>query len=60
MRFMVLSIAGWLTAEVTRLTRHLSNLVEERTAQWKAEAEQHKATSARLAEALERFRAGHQ
>ena len=29
--------------------------MEERTAQWKAEAEQHKATSARLAEALERF-----
>ena len=54
-RFLVFSIAGWLTAEVTRLTRHLSNLVEERTAQWKAEAEQHKATSTRLTEALERF-----
>ena len=32
MRFVVLSVAGWLTAEVARLTRHLSDLVEERTA----------------------------
>lgn len=55
MRFLVLSITGWLTAEVTRLTRHLSQLVEQRTAQWKAEVEHHKATSTRLAEALERF-----
>ena len=55
MGFLVFSIAGWLTAEVTRLTRHLSELVEERTAQWKAEVDQHKATSTRLAEALERF-----
>jgi PAS domain S-box-containing protein len=55
MRFLVFSIAGWLTAEVARLTRHLSALVEERTAQWKAEAERHKATSTRLTEALERF-----
>ena len=55
MRFVVLSVAGWLTAEVARLTRHLSDLVEERTAQWKAEVEQHKATSTRLGETLERF-----
>src|ERR1039458_4233138 len=54
-RFLVFSLAGWLTAEVTRLTRHLSELVEERTAQWKGEVEQHKATSTRLAEAIERF-----
>jgi len=54
-RFMVFSVAGWLMAEVARLTRHLSILVEERTAQWKAEAEQHKSTSARLTEANERF-----
>ena len=54
-RFLVFSIAGWLTAEVTRLTRHLSDLVDERTAQWKAEAERHQTTSTRLAEALERF-----
>ena len=31
MRFLVLSITGWLTAEVTRLTRHLSQLVEQRS-----------------------------
>ena len=54
-RFLVFSLAGWLTAEVTRLTRHLSELVEERTAQWKGEVEQHKATSTRLEEAIERF-----
>src|ERR1017187_3355158 len=54
-RFLVFSLAGWLTAEVTRLTRRLSELVEERTAQWKAEVEQHKATSTRLADAIERF-----
>ena len=54
-RLLLFSVAGWLTAEVTRLTRHLSDLVEERTGQWKAGAEQHQATSARLAEALERF-----
>ena len=55
MRFLVLSIAGWLTAEVTRLTHHLGQLVEDRTAQWKAEVEQHKATSMHLAEAIDRF-----
>ena len=55
MRFLVLSIAGCLAAEVRRLTRHLSDLVEERTAQWKAEVEQHKATASQLGEALERF-----
>jgi PAS domain S-box-containing protein len=55
MRFVVLGVAGWLTAEVRRLTRHLSDLVDERTAQWKAEVEQHKATSTRLREAIERF-----
>jgi PAS domain S-box-containing protein len=54
-RFLLFSIAGWLTAELARLNRNLGRLVEERTGQWKAEAEQHKATSARLAEALERF-----
>lgn len=52
-RFVLLAGAGWLTAEVTRLTRMLGMLVERRTAQWKAEAEQHRATSARLADTLE-------
>ena len=54
-RLLVCCVVGWLTAEATELTRHLSQLVEKRTAQWKAEAEQHKTTSARLAETLERF-----
>jgi PAS domain S-box-containing protein len=46
---------GWLAAEVARLTRHLDRLAEARTAQLKAEAEGHQATSARLAEMLQRF-----
>src|SRR3974377_1819183 len=54
-RFISFIVAGWLTAEGRRLNRHLSALVEERTAQWKAELEQHKTTSARLKEAHERF-----
>jgi PAS domain S-box-containing protein len=52
-RILVLAGASWLTAEVTRLTHHLGALVDRRTAQWKAEAEQHKATAARLADTLE-------
>jgi signal transduction histidine kinase len=51
----VFTAAAWLASEATRLARHLGSLVEERTARWKAEAQQHKATSARLAEMLERF-----
>ncbi|HOX57635.1 MAG TPA: PAS domain S-box protein [Candidatus Paceibacterota bacterium] len=46
---------AWLVAEVTQLTRHLERVVEERTAQWKTEAEKHRATSARLTEIIERF-----
>ena len=46
---------GWLIVEITRLTRNLGRLVEERTLKWKTEAERHKQTSARLAEAIERF-----
>jgi PAS domain S-box-containing protein len=52
-RFLLLCAAGWFAAELSRLTRLLASLVEERTAQWKQEAEQHKATSARLAESLD-------
>ena len=52
-RFLVLCAAGWLAAELSRLTGRLASLVEQRTAQWKQEAEQHKATSARLAESLD-------
>jgi PAS domain S-box-containing protein len=52
-RFLLLCAAGWFAAELSRLTRLLTSLVEQRTAQWKQEAEQHKATSARLAESLD-------
>ena len=52
-RLLGLAGAGWLTAEATRLTRHLGLLIDSRTAQWKAEAEQHKATAARLVDTLE-------
>lgn len=48
--FLVFWGMGWLTAEVTRLTGHLSHLVERRTAEWKAEADQHRETAGRLAE----------
>lgn len=51
-RVIVVAGAGWLTAEVSRLTRNLGRLVEERTSQWRAEAEEHKRTALRLAEAL--------
>jgi PAS domain S-box-containing protein len=54
-RFLVFCLAGWLTAEAARLTRHLGKLVEDRTTQLTREMEQHKATAAHLAEALERF-----
>ena len=52
-RFVLLLAAGWFAAELRRLTRLLTNMVEQRTAQWKREAQQHKATAARLAESLE-------
>ena len=54
-RFLLFWLAGWLTAEATRLTRLLGKLVEERTTQLRKETELHKATAAYLAEALERF-----
>jgi PAS domain S-box-containing protein len=52
-RFGLFCAAGWLTAEVTRLTQDLGSRVEARTAQWKTEAEQHKETSECLADALD-------
>ena len=56
-RFLLFCAAGWLTAEITRLNRHLQSLVQARTAQLQAETEKHKATSAQLSEALSRLRA---
>jgi PAS domain S-box-containing protein len=52
-RFLLFCATGWLTVRITRLNRRLGSLVEARTGQWKAEADLHKATSARLAEALD-------
>jgi len=54
-RFLAFSVVGCLAAEVARLARHLSQLVEERTAQWKTEVAEHQSTAARLAETLARF-----
>jgi PAS domain S-box-containing protein len=54
-RLLFFAAAGWLAAEATHLARHLRRLVEERTAQWKTEAERHKTTATSLAEAHERF-----
>ena len=54
-RLVVFLGTGWLTVAISRLTRNLERIVEERTAQWRAEAEQHKATSARLADVAELF-----
>lgn len=47
-RLTIITVAGWWTAEARRLTRHLGRLVEARTAQWKAEAQHHKATAEAL------------
>ena len=56
-RFLLFCAAGWLTAEITRLNRHLQSLVNARTAQLQSEIEKHKTTSAQLSEALLRLRA---
>jgi len=54
-RLALFCLVGWVSAEVGYLTRGLRTLVDERTAQWKAEAAEHKATAGRLADAIERF-----
>lgn len=54
-RFLLFYAVGWLTREITRLNRHLQKLVEARTSQLRAETQKHKATSARLSEALARL-----
>jgi signal transduction histidine kinase len=56
-RFLLFGAAGWLTAEITRLNRHLQDLVRARTAQLEAETGRHKETSRQLSEALSRLRA---
>lgn len=47
-RVVVVTVAGWIAAEATRLTRDLGKMVEGRTAQWKLEAQQHQTTSESL------------
>ncbi len=54
-RFLVLAGIGWLAAKASDLARHLRQLVDERTAELRAEVEHHKATAATLAETVERF-----
>ncbi len=54
-RLGIFAAVGWLAAEATRLTQNLGRLVDERTARWRAEAEQHQATSHRLEETVERL-----
>jgi PAS domain S-box-containing protein len=54
-RFVIFSLTGWLTAELTRLARNLETQVEERTEQWRKEAEEHKLTATRLTDTIERF-----
>jgi PAS domain S-box-containing protein len=55
-RLAILGGVGWLTAETSRLARKLTRLVEERTAQYKAEAMRHKEACERLAFALDSAR----
>lgn len=54
-RLVVFGVAGLVTREAVRFTRHLGTLVAERTARWEGEAQQHLATSARLAETLKQI-----
>ena len=54
-RFLVFCITGWLAAGMASLTRGLTDQVEQQTARYKKEVEEHKATSSRLAESVERF-----
>ena len=54
-RFLMFCLTGWLTAELTSVTRGLEKQVAERTAQWKREADEHKLTANRLTDAVERF-----
>ena len=52
-RLFLFTAAAWLIAELTRLARRLAGLVEERTTQWKAEAEALQASQRQLADAMD-------
>jgi len=55
-RLLGFAAAGWLAAQVGRLTRNLEKTVQERTGRLQSEAEEHKETAVRLRETLELFR----
>ena len=54
-RLTVFTAVAWLTAEATRLTRHLGSLAEQQTERWKAEADQHRVTLVQLAASEKRY-----
>jgi PAS domain S-box-containing protein len=54
-RFLVYAAMGWAAAELARLNRDLNGLLKERTTRWQQEVEEHKTTTGRLRETLERF-----
>ena len=54
-RTLLFIATGWLIARAGNFARRLNGLVEERTADLRAEADQHKSTAAALAETVERF-----
>jgi PAS domain S-box-containing protein len=55
-RISIFAGVGWLSAEATRLTRHLHQIVHERTELLEAESDQHKQSLAALRDAEERYR----
>jgi PAS domain S-box-containing protein len=55
-RLLGFAAAGWLAAQVGRLTRNLEQTIQERTGRLQSEAEEHKETAVRLRETLELFR----
>ncbi len=55
-RLLGFAAAGWLAAQVGRLTRNLEQTVHERTSRLQSEVEEHKETAVRLRETLELFR----
>ena len=54
-RFLLFFITGWLALGMASFTRSLAEQVEQQTARYKKEVLEHKATSSRLAESVERF-----
>jgi len=55
-RLLGFAAAGWLAAQLGKLTRNLEQTVHERTNRLQSEVEEHKETAVRLRETLELFR----